>query len=106
MQGYYREPELTAAAFSADGWFKTGDMGYMRPDGYFRFLGRYKDMLKIGGENVDPMEVEVPEAYLLSLPADTPVKVEVGAIGMDDNATFTEEDGFCVNEDEGCDEED
>jgi fatty-acyl-CoA synthase len=38
-------------------------MGYMREDGYLRFLGRYKDMLKIGGENVDPMEVE---AYLLA----------------------------------------
>lgn len=38
------------------------------------------------------------------LPADTPVKLEVGAIGVDDNATFTEEDGFCVNEDEGCED--
>jgi hypothetical protein len=41
-----------------------------------------------------------------SLPADTPVKVGVGAIGVDDNATFTEEDGFCINEDEGCAEDD
>ena len=39
-----------------------------------------------------------------SLPDDTPVKIEVGAIGADDNATFTEEDGFCVNEVEGCEE--
>ena len=46
----------------------------------------------------------VPADYLASLPADTPVKVEVGAIGADDNATFTEEDGFCVNADEGCDD--
>ena len=38
----------------------------MRPDGHLRFLGRYKDMLKIGGENVDPMEVE---AFLMSHPA-------------------------------------
>ncbi len=48
--------------------------------------------------------VEVPLAYLLSLPDDTPVKIEVGAIGIDDNATFTEEDGFCVNEVEGCED--
>ena len=41
-------------------------MGLMRPDGHMRFLGRYKDMLKIGGENVDPMEVE---AFLMSHPA-------------------------------------
>ena len=47
--------------------------------------------------------VTVPGEYLASLPADTPVKIEVGAIGGQDNATFTEADGFCVNEDEGCD---
>jgi acyl-CoA synthetase (AMP-forming)/AMP-acid ligase II len=41
-------------------------MGVFRPDGHLRFLGRYKDMLKIGGENVDPMEVE---AYLMRHPA-------------------------------------
>ena len=40
-------------------------MGLLRPDGHLRFMGRYKDMLKIGGENVDPMEVE---AYLMSHP--------------------------------------
>lgn len=48
--------------------------------------------------------VDVPKAYLMSLPSDTPVKIEVGAIGWDDNATFSEEDGFCVNEDEGCED--
>ena len=42
-------------------------------------------------------EVTVPADYLASLPNDTPVKIEVGAIGGEDNATFTEEDGFCVN---------
>ena len=46
----------------------------------------------------------MPALYLASLDPDTPVKIEVGAIGADDNATFTEEDGFCVNEDEGCDD--
>ena len=66
MQGYYKRPEETARAIDADGWFHTGDMGVMRPDGHLRFLGRYKDMLKIGGENVDPMEVE---GFLMSHPA-------------------------------------
>ena len=65
MLGYYKKPDETARAYNAEGWFLTGDMGYLRPDGYLRFLGRYKDMLKIGGENVDPMEVE---AYLQSHP--------------------------------------
>jgi fatty-acyl-CoA synthase len=66
MQGYYRKPEETAKAVDGDGWLHTGDMGLMRPDGHLRFMGRYKDMLKIGGENVDPLEVE---AYLVSHPA-------------------------------------
>ena len=48
-------------------------------------------------------EVTVPAEYLASLPDDTPVKIEVGAIGGEDNATFSEKDGFCVNEVEGCD---
>jgi fatty-acyl-CoA synthase len=65
MQGYYNKPEATAAAIDADGWMHTGDMGVFRADGHLRFMGRYKDMLKTGGENVDPMEVE---AYLMSQP--------------------------------------
>lgn len=58
MRGYYRKPEETARAIDAEGWFHTGDCGLMRADGCLRFLGRYKDMLKVGGENVDPTEVE------------------------------------------------
>jgi fatty-acyl-CoA synthase len=66
MQAYYRKPEETAKTIDADGWLHTGDMGLIRPDGHLRFMGRYKDMLKIGGENVDPLEIE---AYLASHPA-------------------------------------
>ena len=69
MQGYYRKPEDTARAIDADGWLHTGDMGLLRADGHLRFMGRYKDMLKIGGENVDPMEVE---AYLHGPPRHQP----------------------------------
>ncbi len=64
MLGYYEKPQETAACYDADGWFHSGDTGVRRGDGYIRFLGRYKDMLKVGGENVDPMEVE---ALLLGL---------------------------------------
>ncbi len=46
--------------------------------------------------------VTVPAEYLAALPDDTPVKIEVGAIGAGDNATFSEAGGFCVNEVEGC----
>jgi fatty-acyl-CoA synthase len=62
MQGYYKKPEETAKVIDADGWLRSGDVGYLRADGCLRFLGRYKDMLKVGGENVDPMEIE---AFLL-----------------------------------------
>ena len=54
MRGYYNKPEATAAAIDAEGWMHTGDMGLFRPDGHLRFMGRYRDMLKVGGENVDP----------------------------------------------------
>jgi fatty-acyl-CoA synthase len=65
MQGYYRDPEATARAVDADGWFHTGDAGVLRADGHLRFVGRYKDMIKVGGENVDPTEVE---SYLATYP--------------------------------------
>lgn len=58
MQGYYEKPEATADSFTDDGWFLTGDMAKLRDDGRFVFLGRYKDMLKVGGENVAPAEIE------------------------------------------------
>ena len=58
IQGYYKKPEETAKAIDRDGWLHTGDVATMRDDGAIRFLGRYKDLLKVGGENVDPAEVE------------------------------------------------
>jgi len=63
MQSYYNKPAETAHALDREGWLHSGDMGVIRADGHLRFMGRYKDMLKIGGENVDPMEVE---AFLMS----------------------------------------
>jgi fatty-acyl-CoA synthase len=65
MQGYYRDPEATTRAVDADRWFHTGDAGILRADGHLRFVGRYKDMIKVGGENVDPTEVE---RYLATYP--------------------------------------
>jgi hypothetical protein len=52
--------------------------------------------------NIATKSVTVPADYLASLPDDTPAKVEVGAIGATDNATFTEVVGFCLNEVNGC----
>jgi len=55
--GYFRAPELDAQAFDA-GWFLTGDLGSIEPDGRVRFRGRLKEMIKTGGINVAPLEVE------------------------------------------------
>ena len=55
---YLHDPEATRAAFTADGWFITGDRAVIGPDGAVSFLDRVKDMLKIGGENVSAAEVE------------------------------------------------
>ena len=57
MQGYYRMPEATAEAV-VDGWFRTGDAVSVDEAGYLRFAGRITELFKVGGENVDPIEVE------------------------------------------------
>jgi acyl-CoA synthetase (AMP-forming)/AMP-acid ligase II len=58
MQGYYDEPDETAAAIDADGWLHTGDLGTMDADGYVAITGRKKDMYIVGGFNVYPAEIE------------------------------------------------
>ena len=58
MRGYWNDPAATEKVLDRSGWFRTGDAVQQREDGYIRFLGRIDDMLKVGGENVDPVEVE------------------------------------------------
>ena len=58
-KGYWRQPEQTAAAFTADGWLRTGDLGLRAADGYFTLKGRAKDLIISGGLNVYPPEVEL-----------------------------------------------
>lgn len=57
-KGYYKMPDQTAGAITSGGWFKTGDLLQEDEDGYLHFVGRHKDMLKVGGFNVYPAEVE------------------------------------------------
>jgi fatty-acyl-CoA synthase/long-chain acyl-CoA synthetase len=78
MLGYLDQPEATAKATSADGWIKTGDLGWIDADGCLHFAGRIKEMMKIGGENVSAEEVE---NVLMQLPA---VK-QVAAFGVPDD---------------------
>ena len=58
MKGYWERPEATAAAIDADGWFHTGDVGYLDDEGFLYIADRVKDMVITGGENVYPAEVE------------------------------------------------
>jgi fatty-acyl-CoA synthase/long-chain acyl-CoA synthetase len=66
FDGYYKDPEKTAAAIDAEGWYHSGDIGSLDKNGHVMFHGRFKDMLKVGGENVAAAEVE---AVLASHPA-------------------------------------
>lgn len=58
MQGYYHLPAETAAAFTPDGFFRTGDMGRQDDEGHLYITGRIKEMIIVGGENVFPREIE------------------------------------------------
>jgi fatty-acyl-CoA synthase len=58
MLGYWEDPERTAEAIDADGWMHTGDLATMDDDGYLNIVGRIKDMVIRGGENVYPREIE------------------------------------------------
>ena len=59
MLGYYKDPEASAAAFTDDGWLRTGDMGTMDSEGFVFIKGRYKSMyLGPSGQNIYPEEIE------------------------------------------------
>ena len=88
MNGYWGKPEATAEVFDSDGWLDTGDVALLRQDGHLVFIGRHKDMLKVGGENVSPAEVEgyllemdgVEEIAVVSYPDERLVEVPVAFV--------------------------
>jgi len=66
ISGYWERPEANAAAFTEDGWFRSGDVGYLDADGFLYVCDRVKDMIISGGENIYPAEIE---SVLLEHPA-------------------------------------
>ena len=77
MAGYWQRPDETARVMTADGFFKTGDVGVMDERGFFRIVDRKKDMILVSGFNVYPNEVEEVVAGLAGV-------MECAAIGISD----------------------
>jgi len=77
MRGYYKNDAATAAAFTPDGWMRTGDLGHRDGDGFFFVTGRIKELIIKGGENIAPREID--EAVGLH-----PAVLEAAAVGIPD----------------------
>ncbi len=77
MQGYYKNPSATAAAFGPEGWLRTGDLGHRDADGFFFVTGRIKELIIKGGENIAPREID--EALMRH-----PAVLEAAAVGVPD----------------------
>jgi acyl-CoA synthetase (AMP-forming)/AMP-acid ligase II len=98
MVGYYNQPAETAAAFTADGFMRTGDVAVMQEDGYSRIVDRKKDMIIVSGFNVYPNELE----NVISL---CPGVVECAAIGVPDEKQGEAIKVFVVRKDPALTEE-
>jgi acyl-CoA synthetase (AMP-forming)/AMP-acid ligase II len=77
FDGYYDDAASTAAAFGADGWFRTGDVAVTGDDGFLSIVGRVRDVIRTGGESVSPSEVEM-------VLADHPAFADVAVVGVPD----------------------
>ena len=98
FDGYYRDPEKTAQALDPQGWFHSGDIGSLDANGHIMFHGRFKDMLKVGGENVAAAEVEavlqrhpaVKLAQVIGLPDARLAEVPAAYVELEGTYTATE----------------
>jgi len=97
MLGYFKDPEATRQA-APDGWFRTGDLGVVHPDGYVELRDRSKDVIISGGENIASVEVEqvlaehpaVLEAAVVAVPDGRWGEVPAAYVTLHDDATATE----------------
>ncbi len=98
--GYWNNPEATAAAIMPDGYFRSGDLGYLDPEGYLFIVDRKKDIIIRGGENISCIEVEdavythpaVAEASVFGLPHELYGEVPVAVYLAKEGCSVTEED--------------
>lgn len=98
MQGYYNRPEETAKVMTGDGYFRTGDLGYMTTDGYFKIVDRKKDMILVSGFNVYPNEVE-------DVVVQHPKVLECAAVGAPDEKSGEVVKVFIVKKDDSLTED-
>ncbi|RIX32305.1 class I adenylate-forming enzyme family protein [Sphingomonas edaphi] len=100
IKGYWRNPEATAAAFTADGFVRTGDIGYLDEDGYLFIVDRKKDIIIRGGENISAAEVEaalyacegVAEAAVFGVTDERLGEVPVAILHRREGSCLSEED--------------
>lgn len=105
MLGYYKNPAATEKAIDSNGWLHTGDRGLLRPTGELEYFGRIKDMLRVGGENLAPAEVEevlcqypkVRQAAVIGLPDERLVEVPAAVLELKPGEKCTTEEivDFC-----------
>ena len=105
MPGYWNDKEKTAEAIDTAGWIASGDIATLDEHGYCRIVGRIKDMLIRGGENIFPVEIEsfimghpkVQDVGVIGLPDERLVEIVAAIIQPKPNQTLTEEDvaEFC-----------
>jgi acyl-CoA synthetase (AMP-forming)/AMP-acid ligase II len=106
--GYLNNPDLTAQSFNAQGYFHTGDCGAVNERGLLRYLGRLKDQLKVGGENVSALEVEsflathpaVKLAQVVGIPDERYGEIPAAFIELYPGASLTEQAvlGHCAGQ--------
>jgi fatty-acyl-CoA synthase len=97
MRGYFDKPAETAAAIDAEGWLATGDIGRLGADGRLEFLGRAKEIIRVGGENVAPSEVEdllhrhpaIRQAVVVGVPDLRLMEVPCAVVVLNEGATAT-----------------
>ncbi len=100
MLGYWNEPEKTAEAIDADGWMHSGDLATMDDDGYVNIVGRIKDMIIRGGENIYPREIEeflythpaVADAQVIGVPDQKYGEEIMAWVQLAEGAEATEDD--------------
>lgn len=100
MKGYYKMPEATAQAIDKDGWLHTGDLCTVDEDGYYKVVGRIKDMIIRGGENIYPKEIEeclytcdkVSDVQVIGVPSEAYGEEVMACVILKEGEEMTEED--------------